>query len=212
MDVSPASDGITELKDAIRAAMRAQFSASDGDDRAARSTSICQRLISSRVFEDAMTVMLYMPMRSEVDVIGVALEAFRRGKTVCLPRVEPGRDTMSVVATRSFDNDEMHPDAAGVRSPRGGARVPEAAIDLVVVPGVAFDLNGGRLGRGGGFYDRFLSSLPTTTATIGICFDWQIVDVVPADSRDTPVHAVVTDRRVAHRTPTDRLLEPKDSP
>ncbi len=212
MEASPASRGLTEQKNEIRALMRERLGATTTDERAACSREICARLSSSRAFIDASTVMLYMPMRSEVDVIAVALEAFRLGKTICLPRVETGGDTMSAVAARTFDNDSMQPDAMGVRSPRDGPRIPDSAIDLVIVPGIAFDLRGGRLGRGGGFYDRFLAQLPQVRPTIGVCFDWQVVDSIPCDALDTPVKAVVTDRRTAHRFPSDRLLAPKDSP
>ena len=71
-------------------------------------------------------------------------------------------------------------------------------IDLVVVPGLAFDSGGNRLGRGGGFYDRFLARLRRSAVTIGLAFDLQIIDRVPADDRDFAVGTIVTDRRVCH--------------
>ncbi|MSR29403.1 MAG: 5-formyltetrahydrofolate cyclo-ligase [Phycisphaerales bacterium] len=204
MDASPASPDLSVRKQAIRIAMRDRLASITPEDRAARSKLICAGLLRHTSFANASTVMLYMPMRSEVDVIAVALEAFRLGKVVCLPRVDPGRDTMNAIATTTFDNDSMRPDAMGVRSPEDGPRVPDASIDLVVVPGVAFDLAGKRLGRGGGFYDRFLSHLPTSTATIGVCFDWQIVDSIPADHRDMSVQAVITDHRAASSSQSQR--------
>ena len=211
MDASPASTRLTQQKDAIRLAMRERLSSIAVEDRAVRSRAISAELLRSPAFHAASMVMLYMPMRSEVDVIAVALEAFRLGKSVCLPRVDPGRDTMNAIATKTFDNDSMRPDAMGVRSPDSGARVDDAQIDLVLVPGVAFDLSGGRLGRGGGFYDRFLGQLSPKAATIGVCFDWQIVDSIPCDQLDVPVKAVITDLRRAHRHGSANLLAPKDT-
>ncbi len=212
MDASPASIRINEQKDAIRLAMRERLGAISPEDRAARSRAICAKILGSPAFSGASTLMLYMPMRSEVDVIAVALEAFRVGKTVCLPRVEPGRETMNAIATKTFDNDSMRPDAMGVRSPEAGQRIPDSAIDLVIVPGVAFDMTGRRLGRGGGFYDRFLAQLPAHTLTIGVCFDWQIAAAVPYDQLDMPVQAVISDLRQVQRNPNAIILAHKEKP
>lgn len=195
MDASHTSAELTRRKDEVRRAMRERLTALSIDDRARWSREACARLVRSPAFQRASMVMLYMPMRSEIDVLPVALEAFRAGKSICVPRVESGRDTMNAISTNSFDDESMVPDAAGVRTPKSGSRVPDEVIDLVVVPGVAFDLSGARLGRGGGFYDRFLGSLKQTTATIGVCFDFQLADAIPVDRQDVRVKAVVSDRR-----------------
>lgn len=67
-----------------------------------------------------------------------------------------------------------------------------SGFDLVVVPGLAFDTRGGRLGKGHGYYDRFLSGLSPETRVVGLAFPWQIVEEVPVETHDVPVHAVVT--------------------
>ena len=100
----------------------------------------------------------------------------------------------------------MEIDEHGLRTPRDGQPLPPIAIDLVVVPALAFDTTGNRLGRGGGYYDRFLSRLRRAATTVGLAFDVQIVDELPVDERDVRVEVVVTDRRVniARSSPTSR--------
>ncbi len=210
MDASHTPHDIIERKNAIRTAMRARLTALDAAQRSEWSVAACARLIRSDAFQQATRVMLYMPMRSEVDVITVALEAFRLGKSVCVPRVPEGRKSMTAVETTSFDDESMDPDALGVRTPKTGQEFPHDALDLVVVPGVAFDMRGFRLGRGGGYYDRYLARLPRSTAMIGICFDFQFVETIPTEPTDIAVHAVVSDRRAVQRASTLALLAAQD--
>ena len=147
-------------------------------------------------FENAAVVMLYMPLADEVDLLPLALRCFQMGKTVCVPKVDWTRGEMEAVEVMSFDDHVMEVDEHGVRSPRDSRPVLVRTIDLVVVPGVAFDAQGNRLGRGGGFYDRFLKRLSPTATTVGLAFDQQIIDDVPVDDRDIRVDMVVTDRRL----------------
>lgn len=147
-------------------------------------------------FESASVVMLYMPLADEVDLLPLALRCFQMGKTVCVSKVDWQRKDMLAVEVMSFDDHFMEVDEHGVRSPRDGRPVVINSLDLVIVPGLAFDAQGNRLGRGGGYYDRFLKRLAPTTATIGLAFDQQIIDHVPVDERDIRMDMVVTDRRL----------------
>lgn len=190
--------------------MRTRLATLTADQRAEWSTASCARLIRSFAFARASRVMLYMPMRSEVDVISVALEAFRLGKSVCVPRVDGSRKTMNAVEITSFDDESMDSDSLGVRAPKVGQEIPHEEIDLVIVPGVAFDMHGFRLGRGGGYYDRYLARFSRNTATIGVCFDIQFVEEIPTEPTDIAVHAVVSDRRAVQRDPSLALLAVQD--
>lgn len=185
----------SELKSDLRTRMRAKLAAQSDRDRREASAAACEQLAGLDAFRHASTVMLYMPLPDEVDVTATAIRCFQSGKNVCVPRVDWARCDMDPVEAASFDDEAMAPDEHGIRTPRDGAPVLPTVIDLVVVPGLAFDPNGNRLGRGGGFYDRFLRRLRRGATTIGLAFDLQIVDVVPADDRDFTVDWVVTDRR-----------------
>ena len=210
MDASHTPHDITDRKNAIRSDMRTRLATLTTDQRAEWSTAACARLIRSVAFARASRVMLYMPMRSEVDVISVALEAFRLGKSVCVPRVDSSRKTMNAVETTSFDDESMDSDSLGVRAPKVGQEILQEEIDLVIVPGVAFDIHGFRLGRGGGYYDRYLARFSRNTATIGVCFDIQFVEEIPTEPTDIAVHAVVSDRRAVQRDPSLALLAIQD--
>ena len=105
---------------------------------------------------------------------------------------------MDAVEVQSFDDHIMELDEHGLRSPRDGAPLPTNLIDLVVVPGLAFDAHGHRLGRGGGYYDRFLSRLRKSAKSIGLAYEEQMIDQVPINEDDVSVKIVVTDRRVTN--------------
>jgi 5-formyltetrahydrofolate cyclo-ligase len=170
----------------------------DNGRRHDASAAACTHLTGLDAFHHASVVMLYMPLAKEVDLTTAALSCFRMGKTVCVPRINWKRQDMEPVEVSSFDDEIMDIDEHGLRTPASGAPLPPAMIDLVVVPGLAFDPHGHRLGRGGGCYDRFLGRLRRSATTVGLVFDVQIIDAVPADERDMSVDIVVTDRRVTH--------------
>jgi 5-formyltetrahydrofolate cyclo-ligase len=102
---------------------------------------------------------------------------------------------MHAVEVSSFDDHIMEVDEHGVRMPVGGRLVVPETIDLVVVPALAYDPGGNRLGRGGGYYDRFLGRLRRSATKVGLAFDVQIIDDVPVEERDVQVDMIVTDRR-----------------
>ena len=182
----------------IRKQMRERMRAIGPAEMRAASSAACRRVASLDAFEKANTVMLYMPLPDEIDLTSLALRAYQLGKTVCVPSVDWKREDMYPVEVTSFDDESMEVDERGLRRPRHGRPIPESVVDLVVVPGLAFDTNGHRLGRGGGFYDRFLCRLRRQTTLVGIAFDQQIIDEVPKHNHDVRMHFVVTDRRVAH--------------
>jgi 5-formyltetrahydrofolate cyclo-ligase len=180
----------------LRKQMRAVLAALTDEQRHGRSAQACARLAALEEFAHAGVVMLYMPLATEVDVTPVALRCFQMGKQVCVPKVDWVRRDMTAIEVSSFDDHYMDLDEHGLRTPSTGRPVVPTTIDLVIVPGLAFDATGHRLGRGGGFYDRFLLRLKRRAVTAAIAFDAQVIDEVPTDARDTAVDIVVTDRRV----------------
>ena len=191
--MSQASD---EVKADLRDRMRKLLADLGPESRHDASAAACLRLAALEAFRHASVVMLYMPLSTELDLTAAALRCYRQGKTVCVPRVDwKGRD-MVPVEISSFDDEMMEIDDHGLRMPREGSPLVPRLIDLVIVPGLAFDTAGNRLGRGGGFYDRFLQRLRRSATTVGLAFDAQIIDAVPADDRDFAMDSIVTDRRV----------------
>ncbi|MHC5002708.1 MAG: 5-formyltetrahydrofolate cyclo-ligase [Planctomycetota bacterium] len=187
---------VDEFKADLRSRMRAHMRAMPEQRRHEASAAACSRLVKLEAFQHASVVMLYMPLATEVDLTPAAVRCFQLGKTVCVPKVDWERRDMAAVEVSSFDDHVMDIDEHGLRSPHRGHPLLPKSIDLVVVPGLAFDAHGNRLGRGGGYYDRFLRRLRHAATTVGLAFDFQIVDLVPADDRDMSVDLVVTERRV----------------
>jgi 5-formyltetrahydrofolate cyclo-ligase len=150
-------------------------------------------LIASYLFERAGTVLLYQAFRGEVPTDRIVRAAVAAGKRLALPRVvrNPrglvlhayGGDP-ATLARGAYDIAEPHADWP-VLAP--------GEIDLAVVPGVAFDPTGNRLGYGGGYYDRLLPGL-TRAALVGLAYSFQLVPSLPADPHDIPLHALATDR------------------
>ncbi len=184
-------------KAALRRAMTEQLQELDEAKRRTLSGGVCERLMRLDLFEHAVTVMLYLPLKTEVDTAPLALRCFQMGKTVCAPRMDWEHHRMTPVELSEFDTpcEIRH---HGVKEPAEGRPIPLGELDLIVTPGVAFDVMLGRLGRGGGFYDRFLSQpgLRAKAKRCGVCFDFQVVERLPAETHDVALDAIVTDRRV----------------
>lgn len=192
------AEELDKSKAQIRTEMKAHLAEMGDASRRTASLAACDRLTALDAFLHASVLMLYMPLATEVDVTPVALRCFQLNKTVCVPKVDWHRREITPVEVASFDDRVMDIDEHGIRTPRSGRAVSPSLLDLVVVPGLAFDAAGHRLGRGGGYYDRFLARLRPSSTKIAIIFDCQMIDAVPSIEHDVPVDIVVSDRRVTH--------------
>jgi 5-formyltetrahydrofolate cyclo-ligase len=196
-------------KSVLRQDMRARLADNTVERLREASIAACARVIALDAFRTARIVMLYMPLASEIDVTPVALRCFQLAKTVCVPRVDWQRKDMIAIEVNELDDRVMDVDEHGIRVPRQGQPVLPSMIDLVVAPGLAFDTRGHRLGRGGGFYDRFLARMRESACRVGVAFDFQVVDAVPAELQDASVDIVVTDRRVTTTRPLRSARGPR---
>jgi 5-formyltetrahydrofolate cyclo-ligase len=184
------------MKQALRQAMLAVLKAIPPDVAAEKSRRACQALIGLEEFRSARTVMIYLSMPHEVDTSPLALAAWREGKTVLAPKVLWGQRRMVPVVCRSLKDEDLTPGRFGVREPLEVDPWPLEEIQLVVAPALAFDRRGQRLGRGGGYYDRFLASSRLRAVVCGLGFTEQVVDAVPVGSEDHPLDILVTDEEV----------------
>jgi len=143
-------------------------------------------------------LMAYVPFRNEADISPLLKRWRERGLTLVLPVTEWETRSLFPVAVERYPED-LVPGRYGLLEPRretpAGVWPPEE-IDVVLVPGLAFDLRGYRLGYGDGFYDRFLRELNPRTLTVGVAFDFQVADTVFAEEHDVPVRQIVTERRI----------------
>jgi len=189
-------DSIRLAKEALRREMRDQLRAMGPALRAEASLVICQTAASLPSFTSARCVALFAPLPSEPDVHPLIEEAWAQGKRVVLPLMikhgtVPELDWHEVT---SWD-EVVVPGPFGLREPDPlrCTRVKTAEVDCAFVPGVAFDATGYRLGRGGGFYDSFLSRVPTTVPCIGLFFGVQKVESVPREAHDQRLGSVITE-------------------
>ncbi len=175
---------LTDKKE-LRAQMRRRNRSLAADERVAASESIFRRVEVLPAFAAARTVALYCSLPDEPDTVGV-LERWSAVKKIYLPRV--GGDTMCFC---EYGPDEMCAGAFGITEPSAGARACDpAAIDLIIVPGVAFTAAGARMGRGRGYYDKYLSQPNVRAVKVGVCFAHQIVADLPMEPHDVAMDFV----------------------
>jgi 5-formyltetrahydrofolate cyclo-ligase len=166
-------------------------------ERLARSRRVWERVTALSSYQHARVVLGYMAFDDEVLTDGLMQHAMASGKQIVLPMVLSDRQGMALYVIEDLERDV----ATGYRGtlepqpPRAHAVAPES-LDLVLIPGVAFDLRGGRLGFGAGFYDRFLSRLPSDIPTLGLAFDFQVIPRLPLQPHDMLLNAIVTESRV----------------
>ncbi|MHB1768076.1 MAG: 5-formyltetrahydrofolate cyclo-ligase [Phycisphaerae bacterium] len=183
-------------KNDLRKEMRSVLAAITPEQRHIRSLDVCHQLQDTPEFRRAETIMLFLSMEQEVETSTLVLQAWKEGKTVALPRVRWAEREIEPVAIKSLDT-SPNPSMQGLRDPAGGTPISLARIDLVAVPGLAFDRRGYRLGRGKGFYDRFLSKKDFHGLRIALCFQEQLLeDLLPVEPHDMPMNMIVTDQKI----------------
>lgn len=153
------------------------------EERSTLSASILEQLEQMTAFKEAKTVLLYYPKNNEVDVLPL-FKRYKREKTLLLPVSHQ----KGMTAHPYEGNDKMHRGKFGIPEPTTSAY--NGKIDIIIVPAVAFDKKGNRLGRGGGYYDRFLKTQPHAMF-IGVGYDFQLVDEVPVRKHDQKMHRII---------------------
>lgn len=181
------------FKDALRQQIRGELKAMAAEQRAALSKQACLLLEKQAVWQNAGTIFFYAPLPEELDIWPLLRDSLAAKKTAALPRFDSatGRYVACEIAdlARDISNGQF-----GIREPGGHCiAVPPNRLDLILVPGVAFDARGRRLGRGKGFYDQLLASVRGTTC--GVAFDEQIVEAVPVEPHDAPLNCILTPTR-----------------
>lgn len=190
------------MKPQIRQVLRTRLSAITDADAGARSRRAVKHVMALPEFAAAASVMIYLSTGDELRTDELAARVLQDRKLLIAPRVAP-ENRLVPLAVRSL-SDDLESGYRGIREPRSSCLpVPLGEIDLLIVPGLAFDAHGRRLGRGGGYYDRLLAAPELRAATVGLCFELQILPDIPALGHDQHVAIVVTEEHVRRieRTP-----------
>lgn len=166
-----------------------------------KSARILAKVLALEEYRLARTLMLYVDFRHEVQTGELIRESMARGKLVAVPVTDIGNKQLTASLLLDYPGD-LAPGAWGILEPAPGRLRPlgPEELDLVVVPGVAFDLQGNRLGYGGGFYDRFLPRTRPDAVRLGLAFELQLSPEVYSGPHDCPVHILVTEERVVNTT------------
>ncbi|MEW8957181.1 5-formyltetrahydrofolate cyclo-ligase [Clostridium sp.] len=157
------------------------------------SHTIFNKIISTEEYRNSEVIFIFVSFGSEVYTHDLINYSLNMGKRICVPKVISKKAGMKAIEIKSLD--ELTPSNYGILEPeiKEGNIIDEKSIDLVIIPGVAFDRKGGRIGYGGGFYDRFLPLLRKDSEKIAIAYSFQIIEEVPREENDFLVPCIITD-------------------
>lgn len=195
VDAAPQGAVLREAKLTLRRKMLTARDALPVGARAAATRAIVAGIVSLPSFIAPRVVLLTLAFRSEWDTAMLIRAAFDAGKRVAAPRVNPSTRMLDLHEVSDLERD-VRPGHLGIPEPLPTCPcVAPETVEWVLVPGVAFDIEGRRLGYGGGYYDRLLPLLPRTAPRVVGAFDMQIVERVPAAPHDLAVDTIVTESR-----------------
>ena len=153
------------------------------------SQAVCRLILESTSWQEAGQAMLYMPISGEIDVKALIENGLETGKTIALPRFSVEKNGYGACAIANLG--DLVPGKFGIPEPSPGSqKMDTKQLDLAIVGGVAFAGLGGRLGRGGGFFDRLLADIPAKIC--GVCFDQQVYPDVPLERHDVKMDIIAT--------------------
>lgn len=172
-------------------------------DKDAVSRIICDRFITHPAYKQAETVMWYIHCRSEVRTVPALLRELATGKRMVIPyctKDEQGNNKLGLWWLEDFA--ELVPGMWGILEPprqrwgEGGKEIAPEQLDLIMVPGVGFDRDGGRLGNGAGYYDRLLMSVRADAVLIAVCYESQLFEQIAMEPHDVAMDTVMTEKTI----------------
>jgi len=162
-----------------------------------KSQQIFLKLAESVEYRNSRNIMFYVATRSEVQTEEMIKTSIEMGKNIFVPIILP--ECINLAPSKIFDFDtELEKGKKGILEPKKEyyRLFPPENIDLIIIPGVAFDLSGNRIGRGFGYYDNFLGKVRPYAKIIALAFEIQIVEKIITDKNDIPAHKIITEKRI----------------
>ncbi|MCM8806126.1 MAG: 5-formyltetrahydrofolate cyclo-ligase [Candidatus Omnitrophica bacterium] len=156
---------------------------------------IFENFLALSEYKNCWTLMSYVSFDREPETISIIKDALSKAKSVCIPKIE--WKNLSMVPVQIFNEDDID-FSQKIPQPLSDTVIKIEEIELIIVPGIAFDRNCNRLGRGKGFYDRFLSQCKNAIK-VGLAFDIQIIENVPTSEHDVPVDIIVTQSQIIRK-------------
>lgn len=184
--------GIMESKKEVRKIIKERRAFLTEEKRKNLDKLIFEKVIASKEYKDAECIFIFVSYDSEVDTHNIIKQAIKDGKKLCVPKVISLEEGMIIVQIKSFE--DLESGAYGILEPKDNTlKIDESLIDVSYLPGLAFDRKGGRVGYGGGFYDRFIGKTREDSKKIGIGYSFQILEEVPMDAHDKFIDGIITD-------------------
>jgi 5-formyltetrahydrofolate cyclo-ligase len=191
---------IREKKQEIRDEIASRLATLEPDAVAEKTKAIEDRLFEFANFLESRIALLYTPAANEVATLDIIERSFAYSKIIVLPAFDPETYQMTLMKIDVPDKDLIEGPRGNLEpNPERCKVVPIDCIDIAIIPGIALDEKGGRIGSGQGYYDRLIPNLPITTRKVGLVFEDQIVPLVPQESHDKHVDIIVTEARIIYK-------------
>ncbi len=191
---------IREKKQEMRDEIAFNISALKPDVVAQKTKAIEERLFEFANFLESRIALLYTPAANEVATLDIIKRSFAYSKIIVLPAFDPETFQMTLMKIDDLEKDLIDGPRGNLEpNPERCKIVPIDCLDIAIIPGIALDEKGGRIGSGQGYYDRLIPNLPITTRKVGLVFEDQIVPLVPQESHDKHVDIIVTEARIIYK-------------
>ena len=193
-------DDIRESKRKLRNDVMKAVSALSENDKSNKIKLIEERLFSFANFREANIALLYISRYDKFTTTEIVKKSIASNKISVLPAFDDEKREMTLMKVDRIDKDLVIGPSGFLEPDSGHCKiVPHESIDIAVIPGLAFDEKGGRVGVGEGYYDRLIPKLPITTRKVVLAFEEQIVPLVPMESHDKYVDIIITDQRIIYK-------------
>ena len=163
----------------------------DLETKAKHDNIISKKVLDSKDIIRARTIFIFISFKSEVDTIPIIERLLEAGHSICVPRLEG--NTMKAIRISSLDNLE---DTRYAKEPKVGEIVEADEIDTIIVPGVAFDRKGNRIGYGGGYYDKFMKKIRKDCRKIALAYELQLLESIIVDKWDIEIDSLITEKNI----------------
>jgi len=185
------------MKKKIRREFKAKRDLLSKEELIEKSSEIKKKVFELKEFKKAKTIFSYISFKSEVRTSELIKESLKKKKRIIIPITDFKQNKLYLSEIKDFEK-ELEPTLIGLFQPKREFLRPVNAkeLDLIIVPGIAFDEKGNRIGSGKGFFDKFLSELPKKIPVIALAFESQLAKEVPCECHDMKVEKIVTEKRV----------------
>lgn len=182
-------------KDEIRKFIEKRRDGLDDTIKKSMDNRIFNLIIGHNLFKDASVIFTYVSFKGEVNTHNIINYALKEGKTICVPKIIDKSKGMALFKIEDLSS--LSPEYCGILEPQVNlGTLSIDCVDLIIVPGLAFDMRGGRIGYGGGFYDRLLASSSADVSKVALAYEFQVFDKIPTDKWDKGVDMIMTEERI----------------